>query len=196
MDAVYDAFKPSFTTHHNKKHIEVEFRLGKINGNRFDPDIGKKPFDCVMEFLGQYKGWESVENSEYDVYNGPENFRTLIDESKGTRTSMIKKKLINKNFKTSGLAYDVRMSIATENPKDETGEEVYETIFHKNRRSFVRKGLRIDMTKTSGEADDIDAENATSYQVELEIIDPNGTNDRTQLRNHVQKIGDILKCFT
>lgn len=195
MEAVYNAFKPSFTTHHKKKHVEVEFRLGKINGNRFDPDIGQAAYGRVITFLEKYNGWESVENSEYDVYNGPENFRTLIDDKSEVRTSMVKKKLINKNFKTEGLAYDVRMSVATEIPKDETGDEVYETIFHKKRRSFVRKGLRIDLTETSGEADDIDAENASSYQVELEILDPTNTSEGTQFRNHVQKIGDVLKCF-
>lgn len=195
MEAVYNAFKPAFSTHHKKKHVEVEFRLGKINGNRFDPDIGKVSYARVMNFLEKYKGWESIENSEYDVYSGSENFRTIIDDANNTRTSMVKKKLINKNYKTDGLAFDVRMSIATEQPKEETGDEVYETIFHKKRRSFVRKGLRIDMTETSGEADDIDAENATSYQVELEIIDPNTTDEKSQFRNHVQKIEDVLKCF-
>jgi hypothetical protein len=195
MEAVYNAFKPSFTTHHKKKNVEIEFRLGKINGNRFDPDVGKVSYTRMMNFLEKYKGWESIENSEYDVYNGPENFRTLIDDAKNTRTSMVKKKLINKNYKTEGLAFDVRMSIATETPKDETGDEVYEVIFHKKRRSFMRKGLRIDMTETTGDADDIDAENATSYQVELEIVDPSNTDEKSQFRNHVQKIGDVLKCF-
>lgn len=196
MDAAYDTFKPAFKTHHKKKYAEVEFRLGKINGNRFDPDVGKDSFNRLISALDTYKGWEKIESSEYSVYNGPDNFRCTIDENNDTREGMIKKRLINKNFRTNGMPFDLRMSISTETPQEETGDEVYESISHKKRKSYIRKGLRIDMTEVSGEEMDIDAENPVVYQVEFEILDPKNTNERSQLRNHIQKTEDLMKCLS
>jgi len=196
MEEIYHTFKPSFVTHHKKKHAEVEFRLGKVHGNRFDSDVGKAQFDRMVVALEKYKGWESIENCEYDVYSGADNFRTTIFEEDDRRESIVKKRLVNKNYKTKGMPFDVRMSISTEVPAEETGDEEYEATFHKKRKSYVRKGLRIDMTEVTGDAQDIDAENSTQYQVEFEIMDPTNTDEGHQFRNHVQKVGDLMKCVS
>ena len=196
MEEIYHTFKPSFITHRKKKHAEVEFRLGKVHGNRFDSDVGKVYFGRMTVALEKYKGWESTENCEYDVYSGADNFRTTIFEEDDRRESIVKKRLVNKNYKTKGMPFDVRMSISTEVPAEETGDEVYETTFHKKRKSYIRKGLRIDMTEVTGDAQDIDAENSTQYQVEFEIMDPANTGEGNQFRNHVQKVGDLMKCIS
>jgi len=66
----------------------------------------------------------------------------------------------------------------------------------KERKSFVRKNLSIDMTKSTGDTVDMDAEDAASYQVEFEIIKPSDVHTSEQLFNIVHKINDVFKLLS
>jgi hypothetical protein len=60
----------------------------------------------------------------------------------------------------------------------------------------VRKGLSIDLSEVSGDADDKDSEEATEYQIELEILNPPvNAAERHQVFNIVYKISDICKIM-
>ena len=65
----------------------------------------------------------------------------------------------------------------------------------KYRHSFVRKNLSIDMTVSSGDNADMDSEDASSYQIELEIVKPSDVNSYNELFNILHKISDISKLI-
>jgi len=68
-----------------------------------------------------------------------------------------------------------------------------DTVRAKNRTSFIRKNLSIDMTVVTGDPSDMDCEEEARYEIELEIIDPKNIKDRNELFNLVQKVFDVLK---
>ena len=66
----------------------------------------------------------------------------------------------------------------------------------KKRTSFIRKNLTIDMTIVDGgEHEDLDNEDETFYEVELEIIDVKNVDDNKfkNILNKVENILDIIK---
>lgn len=195
MHAVHDAVESVFMKNRSKKHVEVEFRLGKFHGKHFNPDVGKVNFDKLMKALKNFKGWESVTESSYEIFYGPKNLRTTIDEENDKRESVIKTRIENVNCVTQNLPFDVRMSISTEKPYEDTGDEEYTDSVCKKRISFVRKGLSIDMTEVQGDNDDIDSEQESTYHVEFEIIKPHTVTDKNTLFNHINKIENLLSCL-
>ena len=193
MKAIFRATEETFNKHKNAKNIEIEFRVGKIARNgSFDPNIGKAWYDAFVKSLKGYKKWEDIKVSEYEVYYGENNKRTTID-SDDNRTTVTKKRVKNIDVRTEGLPFDVRMSVSTETPDEENEDEVYEKVVTKKRWSFVRKGLSIDITQTSGE-NDIDSEEEFVYNVEFEIMDPKSVDDKSKLYNHIYKIYDLFRC--
>ena len=69
-------------------------------------------------------------------------------------------------------------------------------VRHKQRVSFLRKNLSIDMTVVSGDPDDLDDENEESYEIEMEIVDPTKVNDNDTFYNILHKIECILKTLS
>jgi hypothetical protein len=59
----------------------------------------------------------------------------------------------------------------------------------------VRKNLSIDMTIVKGTPDDKDSEEDTTYQIEMEIIDPSQITDDDNLFKILHKIFDLMKCI-
>ncbi len=65
----------------------------------------------------------------------------------------------------------------------------------KNRVSFLRKNLSIDMTISSGDTEDMDSENDTCYQIELEIVKLDLVSTRDELFNIIHKINDLFNLL-
>lgn len=65
----------------------------------------------------------------------------------------------------------------------------------KVRNSFIRKNLSIDMTISSGDNVDMDSEEESSYQIELEIMKPSDVDSIYKLKNILQKIDDLMKLI-
>ena len=65
----------------------------------------------------------------------------------------------------------------------------------KERVSFVRKNLSIDVTKCTGGTDDIDEENESTYQIEFEIVVPKNLKNIDELFNIIYKIKDVFKLL-
>jgi hypothetical protein len=61
----------------------------------------------------------------------------------------------------------------------------------RERTSFLRKGLSIDMSIVENE--DKDSENPLVYRIEFEIVTPIGELTDVQFANHYQKIFDVLE---
>ncbi len=91
IQAIIDKVLPIFEAHKNEGDIEVEIRLGKHNGSRFDTNVGKDTWKRVLKGLKKYNGWESVKMSTSDVYySDSNNIRITSDEESGEQT-MIQK---------------------------------------------------------------------------------------------------------
>ena len=113
------------------------------------------------------------------------------DEDTGEQTMIQKINVLKDDFKCEPL--DVRFSISREIPT--TGQYEMDRKRNKLRHSFVRKNLSIDMTISTGDTVDMDAEDDSSYQIELEIIKPDDVTSYNQLFNILHKISDLSKLI-
>jgi hypothetical protein len=192
IQSIAEKVSAAFEAHKNEEHIEVEIRLGKHNGSLFDTNVGKETFERVLKGLKKYDGWESVKTTTTDVYYDDTNsVRISSDEDTGEQTMIQKIKVLKEDFKYEPL--DVRFSISREIPT--TGQYEMDRKRNKLRHSFVRKNLSIDMTISTGDTVDMDAEDDSSYQIELEIIKPDDVTSYNQLFNILHKINDLSKLI-
>jgi hypothetical protein len=98
------------------------------------------------------------------------------------------------DFALEGHPFDIRLGISTEEPFEYDGDETSNEQKTKERWSFVRKNLSIDMTIVKGDPDDKDSEEDTIYQIEMEIIKPSEIQNKIELYNLLHKVFDLLKC--
>jgi len=194
IQKIADKTLPLFERHNDEENVEVEIRLGKFNGAFFDTDVGKTVFDTLLHGLRQYQGWERVDTTVCDVfYNDAAGIRLSVDEKTGEQTMVHKQKIAHEDFQDFSTPLDVRFSISREVPV--SGEYEMDRKRTKHRQSFVRKNLSIDMTISSGDVVDKDAEDPNHYQVELEIIDPGKVGCQEEFFNILWKINDLLKLL-
>ena len=194
IQKIVDKTLPLFDRHNDEEHVEVEIRLGTFNGAFFDTNVGKKSFDAILAGLQQYDGWEDVRTSVCDVfYHDAGGIRLSVAEHTGEHTMVQKQKLVTENFQEFSAPLDVRFSIAREVPV--TGEYEMDRKRTKHRQSFVRKNVSIDMTVSSGDAVDKDAEDPNHYQIELEIVDPGKVGCQEEFYNILWKINDLFKLL-
>ena len=190
--SITEKIKDVFETHKNEEHIEVEIRLGKHNGSLFDTNVGKETFDRVMKGLKKYNGWESTKTTTTDVfYDDTNGIRISSDEDTGEQVMVQKIKVVKEDFKSEPL--DVRFSISREIPTH--GSYDMDRKRSKLRHSFIRKNLSIDMTVSSGDNVDMDSEDASSYQIELEIVKPSDVGSYNDLFNILHKVNDLSKLI-
>ena len=191
---MYKEFLSIFQAHKDAPHAEVEFRIGKHNGSMFDTNVGKENFDRILRGLMKYREWEDIKNENTEVfYQDSTGLRISIDEH-GNRKNIKKVSLQKKDVKTTNMPYDVRFSVCQELPARENNEEMDRQRV-KQRQSFIRKNLSIDMTVVKGDVDDMDAEDDVQYQVEFEIIDPTKVKSENEFINIVEKINDVFKLL-
>ena len=194
MKTAFNTFEPHFSKHKGKKNVEIELRLGRISGGKFDTNVGKDAFNKALVALEKYKNWERIEETVYDSYYGSKNLRTTRYED-DSQESVTKKRVANIDYNAKDLPFDVRLGISTETPCEPDDDTEYELVKHKKRTSYTRKGLRIDCTIVSGDPDDKDAEETEEYQIEFEIIDVKSVKNRDQLYNHIYKIKNLCDCL-
>lgn len=192
--AMIDFVKP----HLGKKHLEIEFRLGKknTNGNFFDTNIGKENYEKLYRRLSRYPAWDSVKHENVSVFYGTRKGLRVIfdDETEEQRACVTKHNLGNLDQILQSEKLDVRVSASLENPATYDNERDMFTHERKRKRtSFVRKGLSIDLSIV--ENCDKDAENPLVYQAELEIVEPMSELNDMKLTNHYQKIFDVMKLL-
>ena len=176
--------------------LEIEMRLGKMNGTFFDTNVGSQTFDKILEALEQFQHWEEKKSDTAEVFYYNESKKRLTwDEDNGTQECVMKKNILKKDFSDDKSPYDVRVSVCQEIPTDKPEDEDADRMIEKYRRSFIRKNLSIDMTIISGDSQDMDDEDGKKFQVELEIIDPSKIEDEPKLFNIINKVSDILKIL-
>ncbi len=193
---MYEPCKRIFDKYKTRPHVEVELRLGKINRSTFDTNIGKHDFNLILNGLQKYKGWEEIKQSETSVFY-TDKFRVSRDEQTDETIAVTKTKLNKQDFNIVGTSYDCRFCVSQEKPvKYNNNDTEFNMTRIKKRTSFIRKNLTIDMTIVDGgEHEDLDNEDETFYEVELEIIDVKNVDDNKfkNILNKVENILDIIK---
>lgn len=192
---LFDTWAPLIQKHKGDNSTEIEFRFGRKNKNSFDTNVGKDTFERVFKALMNAQCWETSRHSKATVYYFAEGARLTVDEESDEQDGCIKKRVAVNDFELENANYDVRLGISTETPWEYDGEEVSSEQKDKERWSFVRKNLSIDMTVIKGTPDDKDSDDDTSYQIELEIIKPSEIGSDTELFNILYKIFDISRSF-
>ena len=146
-----------------------------------------------------YSGWEKVISSKMEVYyRDSDNLRISIDENTDETINVKKERIHTENFNNlKNTPYDVRFSVSKEIPLGENFEcdGDMDKKKMKERVSFVRKNLSIDVTKCTGGTDDIDEENESTYQIEFEIVVPKNLKNIDELFNIIYKIKDVFKLL-
>jgi hypothetical protein len=198
MDIIFASTAQIFNVNQTKPNTEIEFRLGKINKQMFDTNVGKDVFTRIMSGLRKYKEWENVVETNTSVYYKGNTRIIVNDDNEDDIIKMEKVNVSKTDFKLEKNIMDVRLAVSTETalfPDAGSGSDdgVMDSIRTKHRVSFIRKNLSIDMTVVQGDTCDMDDEEENRYEIELEIINLNFIKDDKELYNLVHKIFDILK---
>lgn len=200
MTTLFTTWEDTINQYRDQPNVEIEIRLGKVNRGKFDTNVGQQTFEKVLRRLRKFDGWESKSETQTTVYYDPNTSKrvTMNDTTDEMEASVIKKRLFVNDQVLPGFPVDARLGISSEVPydRDADTDENFTRVKKRKRYSFVRKGLSIDLTEVSGDADDKDSEEATEYQIELEILNPPvNIAERHQLFNIVYKISDICKIM-
>lgn len=204
---VFTKWEKVIETHKNTENVEIEIRFGRQSGKSFDTNVGEAAFKKVLGALQKYKEWESTNHDVKTVYYfpssegsegsraGPRALKRLsVDEETDEQVGQIKTRVTVNDVELKGHPLDVRLGVSTEVPWEYDGEETSTEQKTKERWSFVRKNLSIDMTVVKGTPDDKDSDEDTSYQIELEILRPSEIQNKIDLYNMLYKVFDVLKC--
>jgi hypothetical protein len=192
MEKIFNDTNPVFEKFCKTPCVEFEFRFGKISGKTFDTNVGQATFEKVLRRLKKYQGWESVKKSKDTVYQADGGIRLTIDEFTGNQFQVTKKKLYKSDFSIQGKPFDVRFSVSTEIPVKDTPDLEYTRVRQRNRESFFRKNVSIDMTIITGDPNDLDSETDTEYQIEIEIFDPREVENFYNVVYKIQNMLDII----
>lgn len=190
---LFNQWEPVLNRYKNEPNTEIEIRFGRRSGNKFDTNVGSETFMKCLTALETYTGWETRRHDKFDVYYFEEGKRLQINERTDERDSVIKHRVHVDDFALQGLPFDVRLGVSTETPFEYDGETATEQKT-KERWSFVRKNLSIDLSKVQGNPDDPDDDDDTSYQIEMEIIEPSRLQTRDDAFKLVYKVFDLMKC--
>jgi hypothetical protein len=191
---IFDKWAPIINAHKNSPGTEIEIRFGRAGRGGFDTNVGQATFKKVLGALERYTEWEDKKHTKATVYYFEGSKRLTVDDETDEQVGHIKKRVKVDDFVLEGKPLDVRLGVSTEEPFEYDGEETSTEQKTKERWSFVRKNLSIDMSIIKGNPDDPDSDEDTTYQIELEIIKPELVNDRDTMYNLLYKIFDLLKC--
>lgn len=196
VHSLFAKWEPLIRQHAKRPCTEIEFRFGRPSGKGFDTNVGRETFERVIRALNKYQGWESTRHTNATVYYFENSKRLSVDEETDEQVGQIKSRVLVDDFAMESAPFDVRLGISTEIPFEYDGEETSTKQTTKERWSFVRKNLSIDMTIVKGTPDDKDSDDDTSYQIEMEIIDPSQIpSGENNLFNLLHKIFDLMKCI-
>lgn len=191
---LFEKWRPLITKHAHHPHTEIEFRFGRKAGKGFDTNVGKDTFDKVLKALHKYGGWEEAHKTVSTMYYFEGSKRLTINEETDEQVGHIKKRVLVDDFSLEDSPFDVRLGISTEEPFEYDGDETSTEQKTKERWSFVRKNLSIDLSIVKGTPDDPDSDEDTTYQIEMEIVKPSELDDDKDLYNIIHKVFDLLKC--
>ena len=191
---LFDKWADVIENHRHSENTEIEIRFGRGSTRGFDTNVGQTTFKKVLQALTKYEGWESTKHSEVTVYYFDGGKRLSVNEQTDEQIGEIKTRVAVDDFQLPNAPLDVRLGISTEVPFEYDGEETSTEQKTKERWSFVRKNLSIDMTIITGNPDDKDSDEDKTYHIELEILKPSEIQNKIELFNLLYKVFDIMKC--
>jgi len=192
---LFDKWAQVIETHKTNENTEIEIRFGRRSGTKFDTNVGQETFKKVLQALTKYEGWEQKSHTNATVYYFEGGKRLTVDEASDEQKGEIKTRVTVDDFHLPDTPLDVRLGISKEIPFEYDGEETSTEQKTKERWSFVRKNLSIDMTIITGNPDDKDSDDDKTYQIEMEIIDPSQIQNKIDLFNLLYKVFDVMKCI-
>ena len=192
---LFDKWAQVIENHRQSENTEIEIRFGRGSTRGFDTNVGQETFKKVLQALTKYEGWESTNHSEVTVYYFDGGKRLSVNEQTDEQIGEIKTRVAVDDFQLPNAPLDVRLGISTEVPFEYDGEETSTEQKTKERWSFVRKNLSIDMTIITGTPDDKDSDDDKTYQIEMEIIDPSQIQNKIELFNLLYKVFDLMKLL-
>ena len=191
---LFEKWAPIIEKFKSAPNTEIEIRFGRKAGKGFDTNVGRDSFERALRALMKYPEWESTKHTNSTIYYFAGDKRLSVDEDTDEQVGQIKKRVKVDDFSLDDVPFDVRLGISTEVPFEYDGDETSTKQTTKERWSFVRKNLSIDMTIVKGTPDDKDSDEDTFYQIEMEIIDPKALTGQTETFNLLHKVFDLLKC--
>jgi hypothetical protein len=191
---LFDKWESVIDSHKTKDNIEIEIRFGRRSGTKFDTNVGEGTFKKVLAALTKYEGWETKHHMNATVYYFEGGKRLSVDEETDEQVGQVKTRVKVDDVELASQPLDVRLGVSTEVPWEYDGEETSTEQKTKERWSFVRKNLSIDMSVIKGTPDDKDSDEDTTYQIEMEIIKPSEIQNKIELYNMLYKVFDVLKC--
>jgi len=196
MEMVFTKFLPVVRQHASTPNVELEFRVGKINRGSFDTNVGPDTYKKALARLMKYKAWEKTAVSQDTIYYSQNGRRAVSNDVTDDITRVVKQKITKVDQALENQPFDIRLGVATETPYDLDDEDDFDEMKKRTRHSFIRKNLSIDVSMIKGNPDDPDCEDDTSYQIELEIIDPKKIGTDEECYKLMYKIFDVLKITT
>jgi hypothetical protein len=192
MQEMFAQFSPIVSNFLKSPHHEIEFRLGKMSRGKFDTNVGVDAYNNVLRGLGSYQGWESFKRTNDTIYYGTNGRRAVYNNDTDEIVRCVKQRVHVVDCKMD--PFDVRLGISTEIPYEPSeDEEEFEETKNRIRHSFIRKNLSIDVSMITGSPEDMDDEQSTVYQIEMEIIKPGDVSSEHELTNIMYKIVDVMK---
>jgi mRNA capping enzyme, beta chain len=191
---LFDKWESVIESHKTSDNVEIEIRFGRRSGSKFDTNVGETTFKKVLAALNKYEGWETKNHMNATVYYFDGGKRLSVDEETDEQVGQVKTRVTVIDVELAEQPLDVRLGVSTEVPWEYDGEETSTEQKTKERWSFVRKNLSIDMSIIKGNPDDKDSDEDTTYQIEMEIIKPSEIQNKIELYNMLYKVFDVLKC--
>lgn len=192
---MFDKWNQSIARHSKNPHVETEFRLGRKTSSGFDTNVGMGPFRKVLASLEKYTEWEKTEHSMSTIYYFPANKRLVVNEETDEQVGVTKTRVYVDDITLEDCQFDVRLGISTEVGFLYDGKETSNNQRDRERWSFIRKNLSIDMSIVKGQPLDKDSDDDTTYQIEFEIIKPGLVKNDVEMFHIIHKISDVLKTL-
>lgn len=166
---------------HGHLGLELEYRLGRVVGGHFCPNVGKDQFAKLKKIMDASKFEtffiETVENIECGVKHVTTCVLTEagLEKPPPPNYCMRKSKLFQADLAAPGSPYSIRCSVALETslPLQPMANSLTR---HKRRWRYRHKHWVFDLTEVVSNTD-IDEEE--SYEVEIELLDVGLLFERT-----------------
>jgi len=145
-------------------YIELEYRIGNMNKNKFQPGISSSEFEKLLNKLQSYNWLDVYEINHVDFIK--DSYRTSVDNSNKRINNIFKKSLFTQNINQNEVPYAVRLNVAQELPSDEIciNDDTADIIRKKHRYTFCNNNWKLDLTN-------INCNDNLSYEIELEFTD-------------------------
>ena len=168
--------------------LELEARLGVMNGGKWTSGVSASFFHATVEMLRAYEGWTRIqmEIDSHDYFytagNGKRVRTSIVFGAVPQVTHVEKVALGNRDVRVGSQPHDVRVSVKRETrvPPSELPKLVAPDLVRiKKRTSFYMPLWRFDCTQvwsgpTRSAAESAQAAGQCTYELEVEFI---GTND-------------------